>query len=378
MNQLKPKNKWFPTPLMLSLAALTVLGFVPFLSGAGGKDDTESTIRKIESLPVEQREQLQKNYITFRRLPEYRKIQYRNLNDELAKRSERFKVLKNYHEWLNTIPPDDAKSIYNEKDVSKKMALIQKLMEQNEPSRDSFFTNLFATRPQRNFGTTPRFTIEQLDKLFEAVISNLDLADNDLDRIQEMPIAEKHLRVVLYVHKTSTEQPAKRWSRLIDDERVQQLMAEVDKSRADASGAGESVDSRRRRFFQNRLQFNRILMASIADELEDELNRRKPSPEALNAFKSQIEESPKLQAKLKKLPDSNGLVLLYFETNDKEFANGIKEFSRLLKQAFQNRPGKRPLNNGQSIGKGKRTQRPRPLEKLQQKRRQIQKQRAQE
>lgn len=378
MNQLKQKNKPSLVHLTWLAAALITLGLFPFLSGAGVENDTESIIRKIESLPVEQREQLQKNFLTFQRLPEYRKIQYRTLNENLEQRSERFNVLKNYHQWLNTIPPDDAKSILNEKNVTKKMALIQKLIDQSGPSRKSFFTDLFATRASKNYEMTPRFTREQLDGLFQTIIGQLQPSDDHLTRIGQLPVAEQHLHVVLHVFKSSGEQPALRRSTLIDDERVEQSLAEIDKSNPNVARENDVGSNLRNRPFQRRLLFNRILMATVADELDEELTRRKPTPEKLSDFKKQVEESPKLQAQLNKMPGSDGLVLLYLYTNDKEFANGFKEFSRLLKQTFQNRTVKRPPDNGKKNQPGQRIQRPRPLEKIQRMRQRIQKQKASE
>ncbi len=174
------------------LTAMTIPAFAESKIDAKTLDERHQQVAKMS--PVE-RDHLQRNIATFQQMTPEDQARYRQLNQELEHDQKNgghlSSLMQTYNAWLQTLTPSQRELLRNEKESTRKLALVQQFKEEQNRQIEALTIDVPEVEPprQRPFGPRP-LTTEELQKIMKILLA--DLPADEQEKLSKMPRPEQY------------------------------------------------------------------------------------------------------------------------------------------------------------------------------------------
>ncbi len=333
------------TLLASHLALLVVL---PILLGAD-----EPNRRTIEKMTPAQRTRLERNYKRFlnmspREQQRYREL-HRRLQDDLDADQLRETMLR-YRNWLKTLSPFQRQQLKETTGIADRLELVRQFKHEQEVH----------LRPEES---APQLGRENLARLMTVIEEELPPSAVNRNQLAALPLVLRHLKVLAEsMRGTSSPRRFRPNMRGWPESRLLEKLSQAIPPEDDFLKRIESM-----KFDEDR---RRVLVSNMFDELrrewQDFVASERPSPEALTAFREQLD--PREREELNNLSRSERqrrLMNHYIAKRRQDLLKDSPElrmlFSQMSPRVFQRPPrGPRPGPGRGGRPRDKRFDRRRP------------------
>lgn len=182
--------------IAIMLSAMTIPTFAESKIDAKTLEDRHQQVVKMS--PVE-RDHLQRNIATFQQMTPEDQARYRQLNQELELDQKNgghlSSLMQTYNAWLQTLTPAQREMLRNEKESTRKLALVQQFKEEQQRQVEALAIELPEVEPPRQsrFGPRP-LTTEELQKIMKILL--VDLPTEEQERLNKMPRPEQYRNIL--------------------------------------------------------------------------------------------------------------------------------------------------------------------------------------
>jgi hypothetical protein len=173
-----------------------LFGLVLF-SGATTEDASvlEARRQKIQTLSQSELNRLKRNYENYLKLPQEKRQQLADLDDELEQDAKAGghlgKLLDQYNAWLSKLSPFDRDKLLNTPDPGERAELVQKLLQEQKQRSLRAGQARFVALLNGHLDASPRLSAKDLDVVFSAVEQNY-LRDESKERLGRTTTARAH------------------------------------------------------------------------------------------------------------------------------------------------------------------------------------------
>lgn len=182
-----------PTAMFaVMLSAMTIPAFAESKIDAKTLEERHQQVVKMS--PVE-RDHLQRNIATFQQMTPEDQARYRQLNQELELDQKNgghlSSLMQTYNAWLQTLTPSQREMLRNEKESTRKLALVQQFKEEQHRQIEALTIEVPEVEPPRQRPGGPRpLTSEELQKIMKILLA--DLPTDEQEKLKKMPRPEQY------------------------------------------------------------------------------------------------------------------------------------------------------------------------------------------
>ena len=307
----------------LMLSAMTVPTFAESKTDAKALEDRHQHVVKMSQV---ERDHLQRNIAAFQQMTPEDQARYRQLNQELEQDQKNgghlSSLMQTYNAWLQTLTPSQREMLRNEKESTRKLALVQQFKEEQQRQIESLALELPELEPprQRPFGPRP-LTTDELQKIMKILL--MDLPTDEQERLSKMPRPEQY-RNILERSVYHAENP-KNWP---SPKLQEEILATLPFDRRQAIKKDPK---------NQRDMLVAFLFFSLVHQATEEV--RWPKEQELHKIEEQLDEQLRLKvAKLKPEDRRMELTRRYFEQHPDKIYKNLPEIRGSLNR-LMNRTG---------------------------------------